>query len=121
MSTHVTWALVGFGIALLFTWVHHMLKKRGFKFFWYHPLFTGLFLLFILYLLERIFADLSDIEVQESWNMLTYLGIPLAAARVGFLDEVGAAHGVLWQELPVEYKPADLVSAWDAIAADPAA
>ena len=85
MSTHVTWALVGFGIALLFTWVHHMLKKRGFKFFWYHPLFTGLFLLFILYLLERIFADLSDIEVQESWNMLTYLGFPLAAAAIFFL------------------------------------
>ena len=85
MSTHVTWALVGFGIALLFTWVHHMLKKRGFKFFWYHPLFTGVFLLFILYLLERIFADLSDIEVQESWNMLTYLGIPLAAAAIFFL------------------------------------
>ena len=71
MSTHVTWALVGFGIALLFIWVYHMLKKRGFKFFWYHPLFTGLFLLFVLYLLERIFADLSDFEVQESWNMLT--------------------------------------------------
>ncbi|MDD4700657.1 MAG: hypothetical protein PHI96_00385 [Desulfovibrio sp.] len=85
MSTHVTWALVGFGIALLFIWVYHMLKKRGFRFFWYHPLFTGLFLLFVLYLLERMFADLSDFEVQESWNMLTYLGIPLAAGAIFFI------------------------------------
>lgn len=85
MSTHVTWALVGFGIALLFTWVYFMLKKRGFKFFWYHPLFTGLFLLFILYLLERIFADLSELELEESWNMLIYLGIPLAAGAIFFL------------------------------------
>ncbi len=85
MSTHVIWALVGFGIALLFVWVYQMLKRRNFKFFWYHPLFTGLFLLFLLYLLERMFADLSDFEVQESWNMLTYLGIPLAAAAIFFL------------------------------------
>ncbi|SCM72155.1 hypothetical protein [Desulfovibrio sp. 86] len=85
MSTHVTWALVGFGIALLFVWVYQMLKRRNFKFFWYHPLFTGLFLLFLLYLLERMFADLSDFEVQESWNMLTYLGVPLAAAAIFFL------------------------------------
>lgn len=85
MNTHVTWGLVGFGIALLFVWVYQMLKRRNFKFFWYHPLFTGLFLLFLLYLLERMFADLSDFEVQESWNMLTYLGIPLAAAAIFFL------------------------------------
>lgn len=92
MSTHVTWALVGFGIALLFIWVYHMLKKRGIKFLWYHPLFTGVFLLFILYLLERMFADLTDFEVQESWNMLTYLGILLGSISIFFLFRAFRAH-----------------------------
>ena len=85
MTSHMIWALMGFGSAMVFVWVYYILKTRGVKFFWYHPLLAGMFLLFVLYLLESVFSDLSEAEIQTNWNMMMILGVPLAAVAAFFL------------------------------------
>lgn len=85
MTTHMIWALIGFGIAVLFFIVYQLLKWRGVRFFWYHPIFAGVFLLFVLYLLENVFAELSSSEMQLNWNMMFILGVPLLVIFLIFL------------------------------------
>lgn len=84
MSSQMAWTLVGFGIAMLFVFVYYILKTRGFKFFWYHPIFAGIVLLLILYLLESFFADVSTAEVQDSWSMMTVLTVLFGGAAAVF-------------------------------------
>ncbi len=84
MSVHMIWGLVGFNLALLFMWVYFMLRTRGFRFFWAHPLLAGGILLITLYALESFFSDLSEAEVSLDWGLTVWVGIPLCILGLVF-------------------------------------
>ncbi len=78
MTIHMIWGLIGFNLALLFVWVFHMLRTRGFQFFWTHPIIAAAIVILTLYILEGFFSSMAAIEVQLDWNLTLWIGVPLA-------------------------------------------
>ena len=93
MSVHMVWGIVGFLVAMIFVWAYYILKTRGVRFFWYHPLAGAGLLLLILYILESFFADASEAAVQWDWNLMMLLGVPLGIFVVLFLVRAALTRG----------------------------
>lgn len=85
MSVHMVWGVVGFIVAMIFVWTYYILKSRGIKFFWYHPVAGAGVLLLILYILESFFSNVSEAAVQWDWNLMMLLGVPVGIFVVVFL------------------------------------
>ena len=86
MTVHMIWGLIGFCIAMMFVWAYYMLKTRGVKFFWIHPLLAAGLLLLLLYILESLLADMSTSLIATNWSLMLYLGVPLAFLAVFFFS-----------------------------------
>ena len=84
MTLHMIWGLVGFNLALLFVWIYYMLRTRGFRFFWLHPVLATGLLVIILYALESFFADLSQAEISLDWTLMLWVGVPLCVLAMAF-------------------------------------
>ncbi len=84
MTIHMIWALVGFNLALLFVWVFHMLRTKGVKYFWAHPILACIILVITLYALESFFSDLSEVQLMIDWNLTLWVGIPLSILAILF-------------------------------------
>lgn len=76
--SHFFWAFIGFMVGSGFLWVYHILKTRGFHFFWYHPIIAGGILIAILLILETLFTSLEEWQMQANWWFLLLIGVPLA-------------------------------------------
>ncbi len=77
MTLHMIWGLIGFNLALLFVWVYHVLRTKGFSYFWGHPILAGIIVIITLYALESFFADISAAQVSLDWKLTLWLGVPL--------------------------------------------
>ncbi len=84
MTLHMIWALVGFNLALLFVWVFHMLRTRGIRYFWAHPIIACIVLIISLYALESFFSDLSEVQVSLDWDLTLWAGVPLCLLAMLF-------------------------------------
>lgn len=76
--SHFLWAFSGFLVGGVFLWVYHMLKTRGFTFFWYHPIIAGLLLVVALFILETVFTSLEEWQMQANWWFMIFVGVPVA-------------------------------------------
>lgn len=76
--SHFLWAFSGFLIGGSFLWVYHILKTRGFKFFWYHPIVAGILLIVTLFIMETVFTSIEEWQMQANWWITTFVGVPLA-------------------------------------------
>ncbi len=84
MTVHMIWGLIGFNLALVFVWVYHMLRTRGFQFFWAHPIIAAGIVLITLAVLESFFSDMAAAEVRLDWNLTLWVGLPLALLGMAF-------------------------------------
>lgn len=75
---HFFWALIGFLVGAVFLWAYHILKTRGFKFFWYHPIVAGLLLIALLFILESLFTAIEEWQMQADWWIMSFIGVPVA-------------------------------------------
>ncbi|MDE7065859.1 MAG: hypothetical protein K2O70_10435 [Desulfovibrionaceae bacterium] len=78
ITSHMVWALIGFFIGIGCLWAYHMLRTRGFRYFWYHPLLAGVIVVVVLYVLDRLLTWLSELEVSFSWTLMFVIILPLA-------------------------------------------
>ncbi|MEG2171933.1 MAG: hypothetical protein RRY29_01590 [Desulfovibrionaceae bacterium] len=78
MFSHFLWAFSGFMIGGIFLWVFHILKTRGFTFFWYHPIVAGVVLIIVLFIMETLFTSLEEWQMQADWWVTVFIGVPLA-------------------------------------------
>lgn len=78
VTSHMVWALIGFFLGMGCLWICHMLRTRGFRFFWYHPLTAGVIIVIALYVLDRLLTWLSEMEVALSWTFMFLIMLPLA-------------------------------------------
>lgn len=78
ITSHMVWALIGFFLGMGCLWIYHILRTRGFRFFWYHPLLAGIIVIVILYILDRWLSWMNELEVRFSWTLIFLIMLPLA-------------------------------------------